>query len=372
MRILFYIAVILLPFQIFAANTQFTKQASGKPQLLQKGPQKNWCPVCGMNLKKFYKTNHAVKLDDGKYKQYCSIRCMLQDYEGLHSIVKEILVMDAKSEKFIHTENAFYVVGSKAPGTMTKTSKYAFNSEKDAEAFQKMMGGQIMRYRQAADSALESMKKDVAMTDIKRAKMMYPKGKKIYETACGKSIDPFAYNLINELKADIRVNKKCGELKEPELQAVALYLWDVVRREVRAGDFIKVTQKDKCPVCGMFVYKYPKWAAKIAYTRRGCGGYAVFDGVKDMMKFYFAPDKWGDYKGLSIDKILVTDYYTNKAIDAQKAYYVTGSDIYGPMGRELIPFDTRDNAETFMADHSGKKILPFSEITPEMVYALDE
>jgi nitrous oxide reductase accessory protein NosL len=356
----------------FAADMDFSKKASGKPELIQTGPQKQWCPVCGMKLGMFYKTSHAMKLSGGKNKQYCSIRCMLEDYEGLQNIVQEILVVDVASEKLIDVRNATYVVGSSAPGTMTMISKYAFANKADAEEFQKKMGGELMTFEQAKASALASMQKDVNMTGMKRQKMMYPKGEKIFKSACDQSIDPLKYNLVNEMKADIAGNKKCGELGEKELQAVTLYLWDVVRKASKADDFIIVQEGEKCPVCGMFVHKYPKWAAKIEYTKEGIQEYAVFDGVKDMMKFYFNPAKWGSYEGIKLLKSSVTDYYTNKAVTAQKAFYVVGSDVYGPMGKELIPFADKASAETFSADHGGKQILTFDEISEGMVYKLDE
>jgi nitrous oxide reductase accessory protein NosL len=89
------------------------------------------------------------------------------------------------------------------------------------------------------------------------------------------------------------------------------------------------------------------------------------------MKFYFAPAKWGDYKMTKFESVLVTDYYTQKGLDGRKAFYVTGSDVIGPMGAELIPFGDRASAETFARDHSGRGIFPFNELTPEIVNGLD-
>jgi len=372
MRLLLLFVMMLFCFNVFADDMDFTRKATGTPELIQTGPQKNWCPVCGMSLKAFYKTSHALKLSGGVNKQYCSMRCMTQDFEGLANIVKEILVVDAKTEKLIDARKAFYVVDSDAPGTMTSISKYAFGDENDAKEFQAKMGGEIMIFDSAQKSAIASMDKDVAMTNMKRQKMMYPKGKMVFNSACDKTIDPFSYNLINELKADIKMNNRCGELKEPELQAVALYLWDVARKELKSEQFITVKEGDKCPVCGMFVHKYPKWASKIVFTKNSEKSYLVFDGVKDQLKFVYNPAKWGDYKDIKITEILVTDYYTNKAVDGKNAFYVIGSDVYGPMGKELIPFSTKKYAETFMADHNGQKILKYDEITSAMVYKLDE
>jgi nitrous oxide reductase accessory protein NosL len=100
---------------------------------------------------------------------------------------------------------------------------------------------------------------------------------------------------------------------------------------------IKPAARDKCPVCGMFVAKYPDWVAEILFKD---GSYAVFDGAKDMFKYYFNFGKYNPSKKLSdIDSIYVTDYYGLTFIDGTKAVYVIGSDVYGPMGRELIPFE---------------------------------
>jgi nitrous oxide reductase accessory protein NosL len=68
---------------------------------------------------------------------------------------------------------------------------------------------------------------------------------------------------------------------------------------------------------------------------------------------------------------LVTDYYSQKPIDGKKAYYVIGSDINGPMGNELIPFELENDAKTFMSDHNGKKVIPFNQITQDEVLKLD-
>ena len=128
----------------------------------------------------------------------------------------------------------------------------------------------------------------------------------------------------------------------------------------------------------MFVAKYPRWVAQIIYTHNNHEHKFSFDGVKDLMKFYFDPKLWlsSEYKHpilkKNIKNILVTDYYSQKPIDGSKAYYVIGSDVYGPMGNELIPFENKEDAITFKKDHDGTKIIEFEKITQKEVYKLDE
>lgn len=131
----------------------------------------------------------------------------------------------------------------------------------------------------------------------------------------------------------------------------------------------KPTVKDKCPVCGMFVAKYPDWLTAV---QLGDGSYVYFDGAKDMFKYLHDPKKYTPAgKREAIRAVLVMDYYSLSWIDARKAWYVVGSDVYGPMGRELIPLEKEADAREFMKDHKGLKIIRFSEATPEVIRTLD-
>ncbi len=377
-RILTLIAVLLFASTLAFAEGKFSKMATVEPELLQKGASKVWCPVCGMNLKMFWKSSHAVILKDGSAKQYCSLRCLAVDYPNIKDKIKEIKVTDAKTQKLIDAKKAYYVVGSKVKGTMSKVSKLAFANKKDAEEFQKEFGGKIVDFDTAFKMAQESLKDDIAMINKKKEMKMYPMGKKIASKLCDTSkLDLNSYEKISDLKADI-VNKKIckSPLKEKQLQVLALYLWEVKRvgKDDQKSDKVVVGKEEKCPVCGMFVYKYPRWAAQIFYKAKdGHEHHLSFDGVKDMMKFYLNPKKWGDYADVkeNIIKMKVTDYYTQKAIDAKKAFYVIGSDVLGPMGNELIPFATKKEAENFIKDHKGK-IVTFDQIDEKLIEKLDE
>jgi len=119
----------------------------------------------------------------------------------------------------------------------------------------------------------------------------------------------------------------------------------------------------------MFVYKYPHWVGVVVYP---AGGRYYFDGAKDLFKFRFAPGRYvRGRKWVKGTAVLVTDYYSVKLIDGRRAWYVIGSDVLGPMGRELIPFKTKADARTFMKDHKGQKVLKFDQVTPAVIKRLD-
>lgn len=197
----------------------FQSVPAGKATILQKGSARMFCPECGMALPMFYKTNHAATVD-GKVKQYCSIHCLVEDMKQ-GSELKDIKVVDLDTLKFIDAKRAFYVVGSSRKGTMTMTSKYAFASRADAEAFAKANGGRVVDFKGALKAAEADFDKDSTMIS-KKQKMMAQKGEMIYKKKCRKIEKKFAGTA--EAKAFIMENGLCKGLNPKQLQAVGLYL----------------------------------------------------------------------------------------------------------------------------------------------------
>jgi copper chaperone NosL len=145
---------------------------------------------------------------------------------------------------------------------------------------------------------------------------------------------------------------------------VMLHLWTPFAESGEKG-FTRPADKDKCPVCGMFVARYPDWIAEVRFRDNG---YAVFDGPKDLFKYLadlkrYAPSRHRE----DIEAIHVMDYYAVSPIDGRTAFYVTGSDVYGPMGAEFIPFAKETDAREFLKDHRGQQVLRFKDITPAVL-----
>jgi nitrous oxide reductase accessory protein NosL len=156
---------------------------------------------------------------------------------------------------------------------------------------------------------------------------------------------------------------------KPWLAIVVIGLLTASAVNALEGSPVKPGKKDKCPVCGMFVHRYPDWIAEIVFAD---GETYFFDGAKDMFKFYFDLKTYAPEKNpAAIIAIYVTEYYDMKFIDAREAFFVMGSDVYGPMGRELIPFAKKADAVQFSQDHKGERILPFNRVTPTVIQKLD-
>ncbi len=116
----------------------------------------------------------------------------------------------------------------------------------------------------------------------------------------------------------------------------------------------------RCANCNMIVEKYPNWIEKAVVAGKDT---LYFDGPRCMFKILLESPK-------KAETVLVKDYYSLKHIDGRSAFYVTGSDILGPMGNELIPFESEQAAREFLTEHSGKEIVRFDDVNLKLVMKL--
>ncbi len=131
---------------------------------------------------------------------------------------------------------------------------------------------------------------------------------------------------------------------------------------------IRPADDARCPVCGMFTAKYSDFAARVTFSD---GASFTFDGPKDMFTMLLDVAKYAPGRSRSdVEEVLVTEYYDLVAIDAETALFVVGSDVRGPMGAELVPFATREDADAFRTDHRGTAVLTFDEVDSDTLRGL--
>ena len=116
------------------------------------------CENCGMNLRKFIATNHAVKLKNGDSHFYCSINCSTIGLDELKDEADEVYAIDYNTTKFVNAEKSYYVIGSSLKGTMTQVSKFTFENLDDAEEFNNTFNGkEIVNYERAVEMSKEEI-----------------------------------------------------------------------------------------------------------------------------------------------------------------------------------------------------------------------
>jgi nitrous oxide reductase accessory protein NosL len=116
-----------------------------------------------------------------------------------------------------------------------------------------------------------------------------------------------------------------------------------------------------CQHCGMPVADYPKWRTQRSNntgTLHFCSPRCLFMnlGQSDSVP--------------ASDAIRVKEYYRLQVIDARTAWYVINSDVMGPMGHDLVPLGSEEEAKEFMEDHKGGGIVRFEEINPALIKSL--
>ncbi len=111
----------------------------------------------------------------------------------------------------------------------------------------------------------------------------------------------------------------------------------------------------RCIRCGMIVEKHPRWEGRMESADK----VESFCAPKCLLFTYAGSDT-----GEGV-KLLLKDYYSTKFIDATAAWYVSGSDVMGPMGPDMVPFAKKEDAEAFMKEHKGKALFAWKELTKE-------
>ena len=122
-------------------------------------------------------------------------------------------------------------------------------------------------------------------------------------------------------------------------------------------------KEHRCANCGMLTSKYPNWEEIIVLSS---GDTLYFDGPRCMFFTLLNSDKTSG----GIKTVKVKDYYTLNYIDGENAFYVIGSDVMGPMGKELIPFVSEEAAKQFLKDHQGERIIRFNDVNLQLIKQL--
>ena len=134
------------------------------------------------------------------------------------------------------------------------------------------------------------------------------------------------------------------------------------KKRKKTGKIQEPTEKDICTVCGMYPARYPKHHCQIwamdGSTLHFCSTQCMVNFNADPLKYVNEPAK--------TKMAWVTLFSDGMYESAFGTYYVIGSKVNGPMGREAIPFKLKKNAEEFL-EVNGGKIVSFPQLTPALV-----
>lgn len=124
----------------------------------------------------------------------------------------------------------------------------------------------------------------------------------------------------------------------------------------------------RCPVCGMYPARFPRWAAQIIFTD---GAAHFFDSPVDLFMFLDDPSRFGSARAAAdAAAIYVADFRGGAWLPARQAVFVRDSRARGPMrGPDLPAFADAAAARAFIAEQGGQA-LSFGEINARFVNGL--
>jgi nitrous oxide reductase accessory protein NosL len=118
-------------------------------------------------------------------------------------------------------------------------------------------------------------------------------------------------------------------------------------------------KQDRCPVCGMQVIKYPKFACAIQLKNKST---FYFCGTGCLLKTWLHPEAFLGKPSGDVFKIIVQEYFSGQQIDAREVVWVSGSDVIGPMGPAMVPLKNETYLKVFKKRHGGKDVFYLKDL----------
>jgi nitrous oxide reductase accessory protein NosL len=114
---------------------------------------------------------------------------------------------------------------------------------------------------------------------------------------------------------------------------------------------MQISPDDRCPVCGMKVVRYPKFAAAIQLHNSAT---FYFCSTGCMIRSWMHPAIYLDTAPTQLRQPVVQEYFTGRQVDARSIIFIFGSDVIGPMGPALVPVMDEKYLKVFKKRHGGK------------------
>jgi nitrous oxide reductase accessory protein NosL len=131
----------------------------------------------------------------------------------------------------------------------------------------------------------------------------------------------------------------------------------IYSKEIKAA-----TADTRCVVCNMKVANYPEHDCQILLEDNSS---IHFCSTQCLINYLADPGQYVD-KPAASKMTWVKVFPSGDYESAIGLYYVVGSNLFGPMGREAIPFRSKKVAEALVSKEGGE-IVRFNGLTPQMV-----
>lgn len=138
---------------------------------------------------------------------------------------------------------------------------------------------------------------------------------------------------------------------------------NIEKKRKKKGKIAEPNAETRCVVCGMYPARYPEHRCQIS-TKEGETQH--FCSSQCMVSFLADPKEYVK-KSITVKSVWVTVSHEQSYEYALGLYYLVGSQIMGPMGKEAIPYRSKAMAEKAAKDHGGR-VVRYKELTPKHIF----
>ncbi|MGL1957015.1 MAG: nitrous oxide reductase accessory protein NosL [Colwellia sp.] len=131
---------------------------------------------------------------------------------------------------------------------------------------------------------------------------------------------------------------------------------------------IAMESGDECHVCGMLITRFDGPKGELFRKEQGKSVYK-FCSTRDMFSYYLDPENKRNVSQMMVHDMSKMPWGTlndEYFIDAKTAWYVSGSEKTGAMGKTLASFSLEADAQAFAKEFGGT-VLSFTEINLDIL-----
>ncbi|TYK66999.1 nitrous oxide reductase accessory protein NosL [Colwellia echini] len=129
-----------------------------------------------------------------------------------------------------------------------------------------------------------------------------------------------------------------------------------------------IENSDQCHLCGMLITRFDGPKGEVFRKEQGDKVYK-FCSTRDMFSYYLDPENTRNVSQMMVHDMSKMPWGADSIddkyfIDAKSAWYVTGSEKRGAMGKTLASFSLQSDAQAF-AEQFGGDVLSFDAINQD-------
>ncbi len=134
---------------------------------------------------------------------------------------------------------------------------------------------------------------------------------------------------------------------------------------------VAMESSDECHLCGMLITNFDGPKGEVFRKEQGDKVFK-FCSTRDMFSYYLDPENTRNVSQMMVHDMSKMPWGSDSIddkhfIDAKAAWYVTGSEKTGAMGKTLASFSLQTDAQAF-ADEFGGKVLNFKDVNQDSLW----